>query len=94
MILIKQNFHKSLLGNIVLAITISFGFILAGFMFIDSNKMVFMHSMMGGAVFIGGQLFAFLVLMLYDNSYPDEDISEITTLVYALTIFFIIYQRY
>jgi hypothetical protein len=90
LILVKQNFHKYLMGNIVLAITIGFGIILGGFMFIDSTKMVFLHSMMGAAMFIGGQTFSFLVMMLYDNAYPNEDISEITTVVYGLTVFFII----
>ena len=46
--------------------------------------------MMGAAMFIGGQTFAFLTLLLYDDSYPDQDISEVTTIVYSLTVFFII----
>ena len=32
--------------------------------------------MMGAAMFIGGQTFAFLTLLLYDDSYPDQDISR------------------
>lgn len=88
--LIKQNFQKYLMGILVIAITLSFGLILGGFMFINSDNMATLHTLMGGAMFIGGQLFSFLVLILYENAYPDEDISEITTLVYSLTVFFIL----
>ena len=88
-ILYKQNFHKHILGIINMIIIVSFSVILVGFMYIGTNQ-VFMHTAMAAAMFIGGQMFAFCALTLYSESYPDDNIEEMSTNVYALTALFVL----
>ena len=88
-ILVKQNYQKYILGIICMIIIVSFGLLLGGFMYISTN-MIFLHTLMAAVMFVGGQIFAFSTLALYNESYPNDDVSEMTTTIYALTALFVV----
>jgi len=87
--LYKQNFTKYTIGNINIGIIFCFWLIFTGFMYVNS-KLLYTHSFMGLMIFIGGQIFALIALFLYSGNFKGDDITELTTLTYILTVMFFI----
>lgn len=86
-ILTNQNFYKSTEGIVSMILIVCFSLMLVGFMFVDSKR-IYLHTTMVFAMFMFCQLFGFITVSLYDESYPNQNIEEITTLTYVLTSIF------
>ena len=66
----KQNFNKYPIGIAASSIILSLGFGLVLFMFsIKKKNIKFIHSTIAAVMFIGGQVFAYIALYLYDKSF-------------------------